>query len=203
MKNYTLTPSNSSYADTIIVKANSEEEVFTILKSYGWTDKDFTYDYSLSQYADCYIAPSVTNDTIEELSKDFNVVYVYEETRKYQVICGFEVENAEGIKNITDFNLDNFIIYSKKLPKEFMKIILLKLTEKLSNFEDNKAYCKKVISEINTMDKIDLSEHLSSNRIRKYNVTYLREILKEEMEQKIGYIEKYIFEIKEKIKCLS
>jgi hypothetical protein len=199
MKNYTLTPSNSSYADSIIVKANSEEEVFTILKSYGWTDEDFTDDYSLSNYADCYIQPSVTNDTIEELSKDFNVVYVYEENRNYQVICGFEIENAEAIKNITYFNLDNLILYSKKLPKEFMKIILLKLNKELVDLESNKTYWEKLRSKINTMDKIEMSEYLSSNQIRKYEVTHLRVILNEEIEQKFGYIEKYISETQEKI----
>lgn len=202
MKNYTITLSNDAFLDTIVVKACSEKEVISILKSYGFKDSDFTEDYNYSRYADCYMPPKEEEDNIiEQLSADFEVVYVYEKHRKYEVICGFEIDKAYDYKNINLNNVESIKnILKLNLPKEFIKLIYDKLNESLIKLEKNNSW-EQILLNLPTMDKDDISNYLSRNRVRKYDIEHLRQLLKEEADYYILEIQKDINELKEKLEC--
>ena len=62
MKLFNISVSNEAHQHRLWVVSDNKENAMLILKKFGYTDKDFTNDYAISNYADCFSIQDVTAD---------------------------------------------------------------------------------------------------------------------------------------------
>ena len=62
MKLFKITLSNNTHQHPLWVVSESKSNAIEILKKFGYTDKDLTNDYAVSDYADCFSIQDVTYD---------------------------------------------------------------------------------------------------------------------------------------------
>jgi len=179
VKIFQFTPSSADYENVSYVIAESKEDAINILKTKGYKDSDLTSDYNISDYADCFQLEEVNSINVtpcvifDKLETKFKIDDLYVSENEYIVFKQLNCYDFKTLKEIKEQypKFDNYISDIVQLNKN-------RLHKVIENYND-------ILVNINNYTFEQITNLVSKNRARKYNLETLKNIIIKETSESI------------------
>lgn len=156
------------------VIANDKDDAIRVLKLNGYEDHELTEDYSISRFADCFHLNEAEIDSICYIVYDENgLKFIYNNCE----ITEEEYYAFHYLSNGFDFNA--IIKYRYEYPI-FSKYIQDKIDNKKTEIISDIEVFNDRIKNIDNLTVEEIHNLVSKNRIRKYSLEALKNIIVEE-----------------------